>query len=166
MVSSGERIEDLLEPAERNIHLRDGLPIGALRNAGCEAACGEIIAHFDDDDFSGPRRITDQVERLLSSPGCQVTGYRAMRFTDGSSWWRYEGPAKYALGTSLVYRREWWAGHKFPEVMVGEDNGFAAQAAARGALIATDAGEHQWATIHDGNTSPRKTDKGKAWVRL
>jgi hypothetical protein len=88
-----------------------------------------------------------------------------MRFTDGVSWWRYSGSVRYALGTSLVYRREWWRLHRFPEVQIGEDNGFSQQAAARGALVTADAGEMQWATIHPGNTSPRQL-RGNQWVKL
>lgn len=136
-----------------------------MRNAGCEAARGEIIAHFDDDDFSHPDRLACQIRLLLSSPGCQVAGYCSMRFTDGVSWWRYNGTQKYALGTSLVYRRDWWRLHHFPEVQIGEDNGFAQQAATRGALVTVEAGEMQWATIHPENTSPRQL-RGNQWVKL
>jgi glycosyltransferase involved in cell wall biosynthesis len=159
-------VVDLLRPDERNIHLPGKPPIGALRNAGCETARGEIIAHFDDDDFSAPGRLADQIGRMLAATGCSVTGYRAMRFTDGRQWWEYSGPAKYALGTSLVYRREWWLMHRFPEVMVGEDNGFVAQAAARGGLVSVPAGEMMWATIHAGNTSPRGNPTGSSWAKL
>ena len=164
-MASGENVADLLVPDERYMHLPGQPPIGAMRNAGAEAARGDIVAHFDDDDYSAPGRIADQVARLLESPGCLVTGYRAMRFTDGSGWWQYRGPQKYALGTSLVYRRSWWLDHRFPELMVGEDNGFVAQAAARGGLVSTDAGDMMWATIHHGNTSPRQM-KGSAWRKL
>ena len=88
-----------------------------------------------------------------------------MRFTDGASWWLYTGPPKYALGTSLAYRRDWWLGHKFPEVNIGEDAGFSAQSAGRGALVSVDAGDMQWATIHPGNTSPRQMT-GSSWRKL
>jgi len=165
VVSSGESIVDLLVENERNLHLPGNLSIGATRNAGCEAARGEIIAHFDDDDWSDPGRLQDQIGRLLASPCCEVTGYREMRFTDGRAWWLYHGPPKYALGTSLVYRREWWLGHKFPEVMVGEDAGFSAQSASRGGLVSVEAGEMMWATIHPGNTSPRQMT-GSSWRKL
>lgn len=166
VVSSGEAIADLLQPDERNIHMPGKPSIGALRNAGCEAARGEVIAHFDDDDFSHPGRLQDQIERLCSSPACHVTGYRTMRFTDGSQWWQYQGPTKYALGTSLVYWREWWKMHRFAEIQVGEDNGFVAQATARGGLVSADAGEMMWATIHSGNTSPRGNPSGSSWMKL
>ncbi len=83
-----------------------------------------------------------------------------MRFTDGIKWWKYCGSSNYALGTSLVYRRSWWAQHPFPKLQVGEDNSFV-HAAAR-VLTTADAGEMQWATNHQGNTSPRNII-GTSW---
>jgi glycosyltransferase involved in cell wall biosynthesis len=40
------------------------MTIGAKRNALCEAAKGEIIAHFDDDDFYAPRYIEGMVSSM------------------------------------------------------------------------------------------------------
>ena len=131
-----------------------------MRNAGCEAASGDVIAHFDDDDFSAPQRLADQLRRL---DGAQVTGYHTMRFTDGIKWWVYRGSFSYALGTSLVYRRNWWAQHKFGNLQVGEDNDFVRNAAA--VLTTADAGEMMWATNHSGNTSPRVMG-GSSWQLL
>jgi glycosyltransferase involved in cell wall biosynthesis len=143
------------DPRVRLIHL-DGWPeIGAKRNYGCERAAGEIIAHWDDDDYSAPGRLADQMERLLESRKA-VTGFHSMRFTDGTRWWKYEGTRNYALGTSLCYRRAWWSTHRFPSVQIGEDNQFVAAAHAAGQLVTADAGELMYATNHTGNTSPRK----------
>lgn len=155
-MSSGEGVTDLIPPGARHLHLPGKPKIGESRNAGCEAARGEIVAHFDDDDFSAPERLADQLARLHDS-GRAVTGYHSMRFTDGASWWLYRGASCYALGTSLCYRRDWWAGHRFEAVNVGEDNGFVMRARRENQLIAADAGDLMWATIHSGNTSPRQT---------
>lgn len=78
-----------------------------------------------------------------------------MRFTNGTKWWKYEGTANYALGTSLCYRREWWQGHAFDAKNIGEDNAFVAVASSAKQLVCVDAGELMYATIHNGNTSPR-----------
>ena len=150
ILADGQDVRHLVperDPRIRLIHL-DGRPeIGAKRNYGCERATGEIIAHWDDDDYSAPERLANQVERLLET-GKAVTGFHSMRFTDGVRWWNYEGTRNYALGTSLCYRRDWWSTHRFPVVQVGEDNQFVAAAYA--------AGELMYATNHAGNTSPRK----------
>lgn len=147
----------------RLIQLPGRPTVGDKRNAGCSAARGEVIAHWDDDDYSAPGRLADQVGRLET--GKSVTGYRSMRFTDGVRWWQYRGGPDYALGTSLCYRRDWWLGHRFPSVQVGEDNEFVAQARAHGAIASADAGDLMFATNHSGNTSPRNI-VGASWTTL
>ncbi len=142
------------------MHLAGKPSVGQMRNTGCEAARGDVIAHFDDDDFSHPERLADQIPRLN---GAQVTGYHTMRFTDGVKWWLYHSSANFALGTSLVYRKTWWDYHRFENVNVGEDNGFVRN--ARAVLVTADAGEMQWATNHSGNTSKRAL-KGRSWKEL
>jgi hypothetical protein len=127
-------------------------------------ARGEIIWHADDDDFSHPDRLADQVSRLVET-GKAVTGYRSMRFTDGRRWWQYTGGPQYALGTSLCFRRDWWQRNPFTDLQIGEDNQFVARARSQGQLITADAGDLMWATIHPSNTSPRQLN-GKNWRSL
>ena len=158
ILADGQDVRHLVpedDPRVRLIHLAGWPEVGAKRNYGCERAAGEIIAHWDDDDYSAPARLADQVQRLLES-GKAVTGFHSMRFTDGVRWWKYEGTRNYALGTSLCYRRDWWSAHRFPVVQVGEDNQFVATAHSAGELVTADAGDLMYATNHSGNTSPRK----------
>ena len=56
-------------------------PLGQLRNEANALATGEIICHFDEDDWSAPNRVAVQVERLLWS-GKAVTGFHAMFYYD------------------------------------------------------------------------------------
>jgi hypothetical protein len=163
ILADGEDVRDLVPSDERIrlVHLAESRSIGEKRNFGCERASGDIICHFDDDDFSGPERVASQVETLLRNPSRSVVGFHSMRFTDGERWWKYIGTRNYALGTSLCYRREWWQVNKFPALMVGEDNAFVANAHARGQLVTEDAGELMYATVHANNTSPR--NMGSNW---
>jgi glycosyltransferase involved in cell wall biosynthesis len=138
--------------------------VGEARNAGCRESRGDLIAHWDDDDYSDAERLRDQVRRIVEH-GKSVTGYRSMRFTDGARWWLYRGGPEYALGTSLCYRRDWWAKNPFPSVMVGEDNEFVKRARASSAIVSSDAGDLMYATIHPSNTSPRNI-KGNNWKCL
>lgn len=137
----------------------DAGTIGEKRNRLCEAARGEIILHWDDDDWSAPGRIADQVRRLMDS-GKAVTGYNVMRFTDGSRWWKNSNQSRLAFGTSLCYRRGWWASHRFPEIQLGEDSFFLNAARRENQLIAVDAGDLMYATNHAGNTSKRTIGQG------
>ena len=166
ILADGLDVSHLVPPGDsriRLVHLADRLEIGVKRNHGCEQAAGDVITHFDDDDYSAPRRIADQIARLVES-GKAVTGFHSMRFTDGANWWRYEGTRNYAIGTSLCYRRDWWKAHRFPALQVGEDNAMVAEAYSAGQLVTADAQGLMYATIHAGNTSPRRM--GDNWKLL
>ena len=60
-------IGDLAErlPGVRYLRLPARTSIGAKRNLACRRAAGEIIAHWDDDDWYAPDRLRYQVEPLL-----------------------------------------------------------------------------------------------------
>ena len=89
--SSAEYQEAVAAESYALFHRRDfvGKPIGELRNwaasqavriAG-ESACPrtEVFMHWDDDDWSHPNRIAEQVA-LLQSSGADVVGYNEMLF--------------------------------------------------------------------------------------
>jgi O-antigen biosynthesis protein len=156
IVADGEDVSDLVPPEDSRVRLvctGGRMTIGAKRNFGCALASGDLIAHWDDDDYSAPGRLADQVDRLMAS-GLAVTGYGTLKFTDGARWWLYTAhdPRKFATGTSLLYRKTWWSGHHFVDDQVGEDNTFVALAAGAGELVSAPAGEMMHATIHQGNT--------------
>jgi len=134
--------------------------IGAKRNRACAEASGEIICHWDDDDHSEPGRIANQVETLLAG-SFDMTGYSEMVFRNGTRQWRYKGTNGYMLGTSLMYRKDYWRRHPFHDVNVGEDLIF--QAGAKS--VAVPAGEFMWARTHQGNTSPRAMND-KRWAEI
>lgn len=161
ILADGADVRDLL-PAEqpdsqtvRLIHLEGAALIGEKRNFGCERAQGELIAHWDDDDWSAPERLADQVGRILES-GKAVTGYRSMQFvhTSGARW-DFESAENYSLGTSLVYRRSFWKANPFQAVKIGEDNRFIDRANALGEFVSAPGNGLMYATLHDGNTSPK-----------
>jgi glycosyltransferase involved in cell wall biosynthesis len=156
ILADGEDVRDLIPDDDRIrlIHLAENRSIGEKRNYGCSVSWGEIIVHWDDDDWSAPGRIARQVE-MLNRSGKLVAGFHSMRFTDGKDWWQYKGRPTYSLGTALCYRREWWQQTPFSYAHVGEDNTMVAAAERAGQIVSEDAGELMYATIHPGNTSPR-----------
>lgn len=156
ILADGEDVRDLVPDADniRLLHINSCPELGDKRNFGCEQARGEVVIHWDDDDWSAPERVADQIGRMQET-GKAVTGYHSMRFTDGTRWWKYIGTVNYSLGTSLCYRREYWSANRFPPLRVGEDNKFVSAAWSDGQLATADAGDLMYATIHPGNTSPR-----------
>lgn len=131
--------------------------IGRNRNSACALARGEIIAHWDDDDWSDDHRLTDQVERLLENKKA-VTAYNSMLFFDGTSdeVFRYKGPFDYGIGTSLCFTREFWDQHTFTTGKMREDNVFVQQARNANQIVCADAEKLMVARIHPGNTAPKE----------
>jgi glycosyltransferase involved in cell wall biosynthesis len=78
VVADGEDVTDLFVGVPNVTYLfRDEHEsLGRKKNLGNEFASGEIIAHWDDDDWSGPGRLTDQVNRILESG---KSGHRLQR---------------------------------------------------------------------------------------
>jgi glycosyltransferase involved in cell wall biosynthesis len=167
ILADGDDVRDIVpdDPSIRLLQLEGHAEIGTKRNLGCSRALGDVIAVWDDDDYSSPDRLSDQVGRLQSS-GKSVTGYRRMRFTNGSKWWEFSYRGMGVIGTSLCFRRDFWALHPFPAKQIGEDFEFAHNAAAARELdCAADAGEMMYATVHSTNTSPRRL-QGDGWKEL
>lgn len=156
----GEGAEALLPDDERIRYVRCGRPssLGAKRNLACELAGGEYIAHWDDDDWSHPDRLATQLE---GSP--IVAGFSRMLFWDESraKAQLYCGKADYALGTSLLYRKDWWAAHRFKDHNIGEDNAFVRE--ARRDIRITEGTGLMVATTHANGTSPRSGAENRYW---
>jgi hypothetical protein len=101
--------------------------IGALRNeVNKQSAYSEIIAHFDDDDWSHPSRISEQVA-LLQSSGSDCVGYRECLFWDErperidmnaqAGAWLYSVPSSsWVLGSSFCYWRRVWEQRPFSDL--------------------------------------------------
>src|SRR5262249_34837851 len=154
-IADGEDVADLVPKREdiRLIHIESGRNIGDKRNYALSLARGYYVAHWDDDDWSAPDRLLDQVTRLGAS-GLGVTGYYEIDFTDGVNWWRYEGSREKAPGSSLLYRKEWALQHKFPYIQLGEDGEFIKEARSQEQLVTERANGMLRASVHKDNTSP------------
>lgn len=94
--------------------------IGQMRNAANSWALGaikapDIFATWDDDDFSNPNRLTEQVA-LLKASGADAVGYSEMLFERHGEAWLYSNPRpNYALGTSLCFWRKTWERSPFTD---------------------------------------------------
>jgi glycosyltransferase involved in cell wall biosynthesis len=129
---------------------------GAKRNYACGLARGELIAHWDDDDWSAPDRLTIQVAALRTAPKAVLTGFRPLLFFDerDQSAWRYEGRTDYVAGTTFCYRKAFWRTQPFADVLIQEDNYFL-DYARRAGLAVVEQGDVVVARIHAGNTAPK-----------
>jgi predicted O-methyltransferase YrrM len=159
-----ESICHLLPADERIEHVRldRRQTIGAKRNAGCEAASGELIANWDDDDWMSPHRLTSQVQALLSGGG-DVCGLNRMLYYEPASdrAWRYVYPwdlSTWASDGTLLYTREFWRTNPFPDTSMGLDIRFLRPGRFR-KLVPLEDETVYVGMIHRGNTSPKHTSR-------
>lgn len=105
--------------------------IGTLRNRANARTSGQLIAHWDDDDFSVPGRLEDQYE-LLATHDADIVGYRSIYFredrgTNSPRYWLYSGDIdiEYAMETTMLYKRSVWETRQFPDIHRSEGYPFA-----------------------------------------
>jgi glycosyltransferase involved in cell wall biosynthesis len=90
-----------------------GLTLGSLRNISIEAAQGEIICQWDDDDYSHPERLAIQARHMIAhAAGASfltdhlqfIEPERLLAWIDWSGEGRYDGISQLAPGTLMMYR--------------------------------------------------------------
>lgn len=156
--------------------------VGELRNRAIAHALGampqrpDLIAHWDSDDWSHPRRLTEQVD-LLEAYGSEIdaVGYKDMLFwyDDGDQAWLYKSTSEYLLGTSLLYRLRSWQSKAFELINEGEDRRWLRGLQSRGISSSKIAHAFTWplakprmiASIHTGNTASRIDAASENWKR-
>jgi glycosyltransferase involved in cell wall biosynthesis len=165
----GDRIADLVpdDPRVRYIALDRRLVLGAKRNFACEQARGELIVHWDDDDWSAPWRVRYQIEQLTARD-VDVCGLDRVLFYDARNdlGWEYQyprGAAPWVYGATLAYTKAFWRRNPFPPLAVGEDSRFIwANVPKR--LLALEDRTFFVGAVHASNTS-RKETHGSRWRR-
>lgn len=131
---------------------------GQAMNACCEFANQhDVIFTWDDDDWSSPERMQDQIDRLLES-GKSVTGYSNILFynmQDGKTYkYLYNGPGMYASGTTQCFTRDFWKRNPFPNKPKGADGDFSKAAFRHGQLISVPGVGMMVARSHADSTCP------------
>lgn len=144
---TGTEIKEIIQPNTWHVGPDESYSgprtIGQLRNnaiywASASIAPANIFVNWDDDDWSHPNRLKEQVA-LLQASGADAVGYNEMLFwRTPSTWecirhgeagcetctdpqlageaWLYSNPRpNYALGTSLMYWRKTWEQSPFTD---------------------------------------------------
>jgi len=155
-----ESVADLV-PADsgiRYIRLPGQRSLGAKRNECVEACRGDLIMHWDDDDWMAPHRISYQVDALLREDA-EVCGLDRMLFynLDTDQAWMYQYPkhqCPWLAGGSLLYTRDFWRRSPFPNIQVASDTRFVWDRSLE-RRVALDDYQFYVAMIHTHNTSPK-----------
>ena len=156
-------VQDLV-PADprilyRRAHAKSS--IGAKRNQACEMARGDIIAHWDDDDWMADWRLTYQVNALAANPQSSACGLSSLYFCHrrGDRAWLYAHPPgdrTWIAGATMCYRKSLWRQYRFQEINEGEDTRFI-WSVPPGAVLPLPDRRFYVATVHDANSSPKRT---------
>lgn len=146
--------------------------IGVKRNYACEKASGEIIMHWDDDDWYAHDWISTQVS-VLTSSDADITGLNRVIFFSPSveKRWMYENTdtdQPWLCGATMAYRKSFWQKHPFIDIQVGEDYDFVWNSGAK--THAFDYLNGFVAILHAHNTSIKPVEnvhhkkKGSKWA--
>lgn len=133
--------------------------IGYKRNYACEKAKGEIIMHWDDDDWYAHDWISRQVNFLIKS-GADICGIRHIHYYSTFMNTLWQGDAhnrnnpnskKWLSGATLAYWKSFWEKHPFKDLQKGEDEDFVQQPEA--SVFAHDYINGFVAILHGDNTT-------------
>jgi glycosyltransferase involved in cell wall biosynthesis len=160
-------IADLVPPHPQIRYFRETRrrSIGAKRNFACQEARGEIIMHWDDDDWYAPWRVRYQVD-MLESGRFNICGIDRVLFVNPTSEkaWEYVYPRRsrpWVCGATFCYRKAFWRDHEFPDVNIGEDSRFVFSA-SKDEVRVLEENRFFVGCIHAHNTS-RKHTGGRRW---
>lgn len=169
-----ERIDDLL-PREGAIcyqRIERGLTVGEKRNLACALAQGEIIIHWDDDDWRSDQWIGVQVRHLLEGKA-DITGLDQPYFYNPylEQAWQYIYPKDdgrnwpaWVHGGTLCYWKSFWKSNPFPKLNIGEDVEFLWSRHPK--RVVPHRGIYLYvAFIHDRNASPKHTWNSRFFQR-
>jgi glycosyltransferase involved in cell wall biosynthesis len=170
IIDDGEdNISDLVPTDKRirYIHHPRRVSLGAKRNLACQEAAGELIAHWDDDDWMAFNRLSTQVRTLHESCAdvCGIRDLLHFHIESGEAWLYRHSPHErpWLAGNTLLYWREIWERHRFPEINVGEDSVFLWQISGD-RLCAVQDTSFYVALIHAANTA-HKNLKDRHWEK-
>ena len=149
-------VQSFNHPRVRHIVWPNKISIGRKRNIGVEFAHGDIIAHWDDDDWYSSNRLTEQYRQLLSW-NVGLVGYHTVDFynRDLDKAYRYYEDPTCLVGSSFMFQKAAWRAVRFPDVSIGEDTYFMRRVSTlagfsgAGMMVAMD---------HAGNTNKRDCD--------
>ena len=158
-------IGDLTEglPGVRYVRLTARATIGGKRNRACREARGEFIAHWDDDDWYAPCRLSRQVAPLAEDRA-DITGLEnayVLVLPVGDFWTTTADLHRRMFvgdvhGGTLVYRKALFdQGLRYPEVNLAEDAHLIQQACRRGRRLARLANEGSFVYVRHGRNAWR-----------
>jgi glycosyltransferase involved in cell wall biosynthesis len=141
--------------------------IGLKRNYAIKKAHGEIIVHWDDDDWHAYDWVTNQVN-FLNSSCADITGIKHVHYFsplmnkvwlgDASTESNPSTPT-WLNGATLAFWKSYWEKHQFKNLQKGEDDEFISHTDAK--IFAHDYIDGFVAILHTDNTTVKSFESPK-----
>jgi glycosyltransferase involved in cell wall biosynthesis len=147
-----------------------GMLVGDKRNFACNKSSGDIIIHWDDDDYYGPNWITKSIQAVEES-NADICGLNEILFYSPiqNKYWTYKDTTKHWLsGATMSYHKSFWESHPFRSIQIGEDHDYIWFNNAT--IYAHDYYEGFIAILHANNTTLKPFEnvqlnkKGRLWM--
>lgn len=150
------RLELPADPRLTHIHLKERKSIGAKRNLAVEKSKGQVIIHWDDDDYFREHRISAQVAPIISGEvDITVLEHHYYFHLPSRTFYTLKRANNWGphFGTFAYNRRLFdQLGIRYPDNSLGEDYGFYEFALNKGAtikVISNDDGKHVYTRHHN-----------------
>jgi glycosyltransferase involved in cell wall biosynthesis len=133
--------------------------VGTKRNLACDLAKGDIIVHWDDDDWYAPDWLSRQIN-ILTSSGADICGIEHVNFYSTITDTLWKGTSlnrnnpnyrTFLYGATLSYPKSFWQNNPFENRKAGEDSEFLNSPGAK--LFAHDYIDGFIAILHSNNTT-------------
>jgi glycosyltransferase involved in cell wall biosynthesis len=138
------------------------LSVGAKRNTLIKYSHGNVIVHFDDDDYYQPTYLSEMVGQLRTADFVKLSVFNIVdekngtrRQVDTRSGILANESTQWGYGFSYAYRKSVWNRVKFPDLNLREDLVFVNRIRENGFRLrqVADYPHLVLHTIHDDNTS-------------
>jgi glycosyltransferase involved in cell wall biosynthesis len=140
-------IKDLLPQLPNVLYFASPPPpktLGTKLNELAKLAHGDICVNWDDDDWSHPERIAQQLAHLTAS-GLACTGFHQHFYwdltTSTAMHWKWNRKEPYCAGSSQMYTKAWALAHPLENKTACVDYGFVYEA-NKHRQLSTTSGDH------------------------
>lgn len=134
-------------------------------NLLCSWAAGEIIARFDDDDYSAPERLSTQYKVIKEGP--LFTGFHSFLFyvEKTKKIYKYFTSRHFSSGASFMFSKMLWEENKFDELKIlGSDITFLNKHQKH--LVAINGEKLLVARIHAKTSATKTLEEWNGYIEL
>ncbi|MGF1655768.1 MAG: glycosyltransferase [Verrucomicrobiales bacterium] len=135
----------------------EGKPLGALRNVALDAAEGDFLCQWDDDDLSSPHRLEHQLATLLATGADACVPGRLQLWWPNRDW--IAESSQRIWECALMWRKD--GIRRYPELRAGEDTP-PVDALAKNVLLAIMEAPELYTYVYHGEN----TFSDQHWMKL